>query len=137
MISTISDATREVCKLIDRQENKKLGVILDSNKGRYKLAYLFNEKQEREIILIVFKRAHFLSYSKQFNVDAGHGESINKEDLDKAISRGINRVFIVYNDGKIYMIHQKIITSQAFVRKTDNEGKETYSFDIKLLTRFN
>lgn len=138
MIFDISDAVRKVAKEIRHQEQKKLAITLDLNKGRYKLLYFFGTDQSREVILLVFKREHFLSYNKQFDTDAGHGESINKEDLDKAIrDKDIRRVFIAYGDGKIYMIASKVILSEAKIRKTNNEDKETYSFDMKLLTRYN
>lgn len=137
-IFDISDAVRKVANELKHQERKKLAIVLDCNKGRYKLLYFFGLDQSREVILVLFKREHFLSYNKQFDTDAGHGESINKEDLDKAINdRGVARVFIVYSDGKIYMIPSKAILSEAKIRKTNNEDKETYSFDMKLLTRYN
>lgn len=125
-IKSINEAVREVGTLLKEEYSYPIA-IEELNEGRYKIITYPNEK-----ILILYKREHFLKYA-----DDSHGESVNKEDLVKAINKGIKRVFIVYADNKIYTISPKTILAQATVRTTEEEGKETYSFPLKLLIRFN
>jgi len=129
-MNTINEATEAVGKLLKEEYSYPLAVT-SLNQGRYKIMHYKNEK-----ILVVFKREPFHSFNKQFDTDSGWGESINKIDFDKAVEKGVRRIFFCYNDGKIYVIHYQTILKNAQVRTTDNEGKETYSFDIKLLNRY-
>lgn len=122
MITDINQATRELGLLLINDLGMPIKVE-EINEGRYKIL-----KYKTEDILVVFKRQHFLRFD-----DHAHGESINKEDLDKA---NVKRIFFIYSDGRIYTISPKTIFSQSITRTTEAEGKETYSFDIKLLVRF-
>lgn len=123
MITEINQATRELGLLLVNDLGMPIKVE-EINEGRYKIV-----KFKTEDILVVFKRRHFLTFD-----DHAHGESINKEDLDEA---NVKRIFFIYPDHRIYTISPKTIFSQGIIRSTESENKETYSFDIKLLVRFN
>ena len=119
MITDIKQAVTKLCSILHELPTK----IEDLNEGRYKLIVIKNET-----CLLKYTRQHFLTFK-----DNAHGESLNVDDLNIAIEKGIKRVFIVYTDGKIYTISPKTILTQAEVRKTEAEGKDTYSFNMNLL----
>ncbi|HME87426.1 MAG TPA: hypothetical protein VKE88_03375 [Candidatus Nanoarchaeia archaeon] len=119
MIANIHEATKRICQILNKVPKK----VEEVNEGRYKIVYF-----QDETILIKYTREHFLSFRQN-----AHGESINKDDLENAIAKGIKRVFVVYADDKQYTISPYTIKAQAEVRKTEWEGKETYSFAMDLL----
>lgn len=123
----ISDAVRVVSKVVGCLPSK----VSDLNSGRYKLVEF-----KDEIVLVLFKNAPFYTLNRDVQ-GKGFGESINRDDLKKAIWLGVRFVYIMYEDRKLYRISVENVVNNGVIRCTNAEGKFTYSFDIKLLERVN
>ena len=124
-IAGIKEATALVCNhLISMYDFPKK--IEEINLGRYKIVTYEDIK-----IMVVYKRKHFLKFNEH-----AQGESINKDELELALSKGVKTIYVVYGDtGHIYYIPAKLVKEQSIIRSNEaDDGKETYSFDIKLLT---
>lgn len=125
-ICDIHEATKRIGQILKEDLGMPLNVV-DMNQGRYKL--LIYEEQNN---LVTFKREMYLTFEE------GRGETINKEDLEKAMKEYfIKRVFFVYADGKVYTISPWTILSQGTERTTEAENKEVISFPVKCLIRMN
>ena len=127
-ILDINDAVKELSEQLNKGYPLK---VRDLNRARYRIAYF-----KDETALIVYKREMFHSLGKEIS-NTGYGESVNVADLNYCNIRGIKIVYFVYPDKKIYQITTDDIINNAVIRETNAEGKETYSFDVKLLKRMN
>ena len=125
-ITDIHEATRAVCLTLKSELGNHISITA-LNQGRYKIVRFQNET-----ILICYKREMYLKFEE------GRGESINSSDLLDGIDKyNIKRVFFCYADSKIYCVSPHTILSQGIERTTDAEDKAVYSFNVKLLLRYN
>ena len=100
------------------------------NQRRYKIMEIDDLRY-----LVIFKRDFFNTYGREFNDDM-IGETINREDLKKALANNCTYLLYLYEDGKIYYVHIGSLIDKWHLRETKAEGKEEYAFGISNLRRW-
>lgn len=107
------------------------------NKGRYCIV------DGEPKISIILKKAWFEKFGNKGFLnevtgmpERGLGDSINVDDIKTFIQRGIEWLYIVYYDGKIYNIslYEFLKLSHRWLNK---EGKEVRSINIHYYNRVN
>ena len=99
------------------------------NENRYAIV------QGKTNIAIVFKKAWFMKFGEMGFVndeglpETGIGDSLNVEDIKKFIANKVSKIYIVYQDGKIYWISLVDYLLHSF-RWTNKESKEVRSISI-------
>lgn len=123
-ITTLVQATEFVCKSL------KFGIpmIQPINQERYNILKLKDGRK----VLVVFKRDHFNSFGKEVE-GKGHGDSINKVELDYCRVTGVNDVYIVYKEEKIYQVSIDDIMKKGKIRFNKADNKDTYSFPLTIM----
>lgn len=103
----------------------KIDSILPINNFRYTLV------KGTENIMIMFKKEPFFNFGLQFR-HLGHtgvGDTINTEDLTKALEMGVERIYTIFPNGIAYDI-----SMYDFLKKcvcwTNKEGKSVKSISI-------
>jgi len=127
-IKSIKEATQLVCISLKNRFGFP-NEVRPINENRYMFV-----RYKEENIMILYKREQFLTFNR--NAEGGHGETINKQQLDFAIENRVKRIFFVYPDTKIYVISPYTIQSTGIRRYNEAEDKDTVSFDMKHLIRF-
>jgi hypothetical protein len=102
------------------------------NNRRYKILEVNNKKY-----LTMFKRDFFMTYAKFFPEDKDLiGESVNREDLKRAIAEGCTALLYLYEDGKAYKQDIANLLNHWHLRETMAEQKDVYSFGLSNLERW-
>jgi len=84
--------------------------------------------------LLTYKKEWFLKFGDKFRNEGmtGLGDSLNKEDIMKALDKGCTHVIRIYE--KDYNVKMYIISFMKILEKginwTNKEGKEVMSFSI-------
>lgn len=100
--------------------------IISINNGRYSII-----TSPRKNILIMFKRDPFNTFGKMFKSlgKEGVGDTINTEDIDKAIKLQVTDIISIFSDGIAYTI-----PLYEFIEKSIKwevaEGKEVRSISL-------
>lgn len=109
---------------------KKEGFLFDRityiNKNRY--AILLGDTQN---YMVIYKREVFYNFGKMFR-DKGYkgvGDSINCEDLKKAMAMNVNRIYTIYPTGAVYCISMVQFLTDS-IKWQNKEGKEIRSISI-------
>jgi len=126
MITNLKSAVKHVCRTL---KQIPIAPVRPINDGKYTIVPLKEKK-----IMVAFKRKPFLTYGRG-KEGTGFGDSINKVNVLNCDLKGIKDIYIVYTDEKIYHITTTEILNNCEERTTLAEGKETCSFDMKLLGR--
>lgn len=84
----------------------------------------------------MFKRHPFFSYGDIFKGKPETGETINALALKDCLRHKIKKIFVIYSNGDIYYQTKEFWLTNGF-KRTNREGKITYSIPIKDLKRFN
>jgi len=115
------------------KKNYQLIRTIELNNDRYKIL-----KTNKDIFMVLFKKDFFMSFSKFFPEEVGVGESVNVEDLKKAISPeiGVRQLVFIYPSGHIYKISVNEFLLYSH-KRTVKEGKEVRSVNVKHLIRWN
>ena len=114
----------------------KKGIQLDQvipiNFGRYMIV----KTMDNNNYLIMYKRDFYWTFGSEFadEGESGIGESVNSDNLREAVSRGVRNILIVYQNGNMYSISVEKLLDNAH-RRTNHEGKDTLSFNLKWLTK--
>jgi hypothetical protein len=78
----------------------------------------------------MFKRDFFLTYGKEFT-DGDIGESVNREDLKRALGEGVTKLLYLYINGTAYTADVAYLLNHWHLRTTNAEEKECYVFPIR------
>jgi len=136
-IDNISTARERFLKLIEEKEGYKVIQVYDKNNAHYSLIK-GDLRGESHNIYLLFKRDFFNSFGAIFKDkgEYGLGDTINTEQLRECMAYEVKKIFFIYEDFKIYFITPQLILDKGYKRINDFESKETYSFNIKHLTRW-
>ena len=95
------------------------------NKGRYCVV------KGNPIIAILLKDRPFMNFGHQFRKagETGVGDTINCKEFKEFISEGVERVYTVFRDGKIYYANLIELLHNSH-KWTQKEGTEVRSFSI-------
>ena len=120
-------------KVIDRfiRNGYKIINVMPINNNRYII--IFTDKKN---ILVAYKREPFYNFSILFRKEGlkGVGESINAEDIDKALLYNVEEIYVTYPNGIVYNIGLEEFINQS-KRWINKEGKDIYSISIHELKR--
>jgi hypothetical protein len=134
-----SSAVEYCLKFLEKQ-NYKWGNLHYLNKDRYCIAF---GREGRPNICIVLKKAWFEKFGEKGFVneqtglvERGIGDSLNVEDIREMVQRDVKKIYVVYQDGKIYSIPlmEWLLVSHRWMNK---EGKEVRSLSIHYFKREN
>ena len=106
--------------------------ILPINNNRYILIFGMNG----ENIMVTYKRDPFYNFGIMFRKEGfkGVGDSINCEDLRKAIQNNIKDIYTIFPNGYAYKISLKDFLMKS-IHWTNKEGKEVRSISIHELKK--
>ncbi len=118
---------KKVIHYLITEKNFQLETTIPLNKNRYLIA-----KGNNENYLILFKRDYYNSFSKKFNLKNYElGDSINCQNLSKAISENCKRIYILFSDTKLFTISIKeFLEKSEDYRWTNKMNKLVRSISI-------
>ena len=132
----IAPAYRAFCNFL-RSKEFRVDETNHLNENRYIISNCkFFGKSEVDLnfkIMFIFRRDTFHSFGSRFGLGEKEGESINEEDFQIALNRGVKKVYIFYPNGKIYSISSFDLEENGKLWKC-NEGKDIRSIPFDILT---
>lgn len=116
-----------------KRKNYQWRDIIYTNNKRYMLILGYRRLPN---YFVMFKRSPFFSFGDIFKGKSESGETINALALKDCLKNKVRKIFIIYPNGNVYYQTKEFWLTKGF-KRTNREGKITYSISIKDLKRFN
>ena len=108
-----------------------------NGKPRYMLLNKWREKNGFENYLYMFKREPFYSFGDYILGRPETGETINKEELDKCITKNVKNIFVMYASGNLYEVSSTEWLRRGYPYHNKSDGKNEWAIPIYVLKRMN
>lgn len=119
-----------------QKQGFRINNVLPINQHRY-IIVKGEQDDNPKNILIYFKRDVFFNFGIQFKQkgEKGVGDTINSEDIKKAIMHNVEDIYSVFPNGIAYTIKLNDFMEHSH-RWTNKEGKNVRSINIHHFKRF-
>ncbi len=130
-ILTSEAAFKQILKRL-RKRGFELGYVYHTNSCRYMIVRCVNRKN----LLLMYKREPFYNFGYDFKKlgECGVGDTINREDLRKAIMKDVGYIYTVFPNGYVYSITMQEFLERSYSWK-NKEGKDVRSISIHAYKR--